>query len=139
MSTGCLEKKMNSLEKKMNSDMISILNNPERLLRVDKFKVKAIIKQVNSQNVVALECSEAIVAPYNVFLSATNLIEKEMAKTDKPSLYNINKAITEYFRFLLLYCRANFEEEVHHDLFVNDQQILRVDKEGLVIHEVMNG
>jgi hypothetical protein len=123
----------------MNEESIIWMNTPARLERIDKFKVSVKIKQINSQNVVTFVCSEPIVTKYNALSKASALVQRESLKTDSPSLVIISKSITDYFQFLLTYCRACFGDESDSDLFVGDEQVLRVEETGLTIHDLMNG
>jgi hypothetical protein len=121
----------NNYEKLSQLELITFLNTPERLARIEKLEVVLVRK---TEREYGLDMNDGVAATIEIILSINELftkaIEQYSTLGDKVGSRAARKTlagiIERKFKDLLLHCELLFDDEVNPDLVVKDY--LKIDE-----------
>lgn len=120
---------------KDSDSLISKLNTPERLKRIDNFRISTDMHFSDGKNHVSFRCSEDILIFPDIMVRINNIITQNLTNHGEDCLIVLDSQLTKFFRSMLLYCKVRFEGEGNPDHVLTSNQILQLDDGTLRIFE----
>lgn len=119
--------------------MITLLNTPARLERINEFKCKLVIKNVAGLNKAVIEFSEEVVITPEVLEALDTVSEAVMIHSAATAPVAIEQRLTSLMRSFLLLTKTWFVGEVDADIVLGMEQVAQTDEEGMRIYNIVEG